>query len=334
VEALALGVLVLGALSVLFLVVLAVRRVVVGRAERRRAELEARLRPIALAIVEDGRLPGALPPRAGAELAVMLGRYGRGLRGDANARIAAFFERSGAFDATVRRLRDRRSWARAEAASILGDMGSQRAVEPLLAALADDERDVRAAAATSLGRLGAVDAVGPVLAALEGARLPRAVACSALLQLGADAVPPLLESARHPDPVERATAVELVGLLGDAADGRRLVECLVDTSADVRANAALALGRLGAADAAAAVRGLLADRIPFVRVAAAAALGLLQDGGAVEGLLLQARHDAFAPARAAAEALARIAPERVTHEANAAGDAAPHLLEAADLIAL
>src|SRR3954465_4624517 len=95
---LAVGVLVLAALSVLFLVVLALQRVRLGVSERWHTELEARLRPLALALVEEGRMPGGLPPRAAAELAVILGRYGRRLRGDASARIAAFFEDSGAVD--------------------------------------------------------------------------------------------------------------------------------------------------------------------------------------------------------------------------------------------
>jgi hypothetical protein len=123
VEALAIGVLVPAALSVLLLAVLALQHVWLGATERRRAELEVRLRPIALAVVDEGRMPGALTPRAASD-----------------ARL-----------------------------------------------------------------LGLVD---------------------------------------HPDPVERSTAVELVGLLGDATDGRRLVERLIDTSADVRAHAALALDEL------------------------------------------------------------------------------------------
>jgi HEAT repeat protein len=334
VEILAVAAMVLTALSVLFLLVLALQRVRLGVSERRRGELEARLRPIALAIVDEGRMPGALPPQAATELAAILGRYGRRLRGDARARIAAFFEGSGAVDDHVRQLRHRRDWVRAEAAAGLGVMGSARAVEPLRAALGDPSRDVRMAAAYSLGRLQAVDAVEPLLAALDHHRIPRAVVCNALLDIGAEAVPRLLGLVEHPDPIERATAVELVGLLGAPADGRRLVERLVDTSADVRAQAARALGRLGAAEEAAAVRELLDDRIPFVRVAAAEALGLLRDDEAIDGLLAQAREDSFETARAAAEALARIAPQRVTSEAARPEEAGPHLVEAADLIAL
>jgi HEAT repeat protein len=333
-QELAIAVMVLAALSVAFLVVLAVERTRLGWSERRRAQLEARLRPLALALIDEGRMPRALPSPAAAELAVILGRYGGRVRGDARERIAAFFEGSGTVDEQLKLLGQRRDWVRADAASALGDMGSARAVAPLLEALADPSRDVRSAAAYSLGRLRALDAVEPLLAAVQERRIPRAVVCSALLEIGAEAVPRLLGVVADPEPVERATAVELVGLLGDAADGRRLVESLIDTSAEVRANAARALGRLGAEEAAAAVRQLLADRIPFVRVAAAEALGLLRDDEAVEGLLAQARRDSFDPARAAAEALGRIAPARVAAEARHPEQAGPHVLETADLLAL
>jgi HEAT repeat protein len=328
------SVLALAVLSVLFLVVLAVRRMLLGVSERRRAELEAELRPIALAVVEEGEPPPGLSPQAETELARILGRYGRGLRGDAKERIARYFESSGALDASVRLLRHRRGSTRAEAAYTLGAMGSPRAVEPLLAALGDRDRDVRSAAAHSLGRLGAVEAVEPLLAALEGRRIPQAIVCDALLELGDESVPRLLGLVDHPNATERATAVELVGRLGDASDGRLLVRRLIDTSAEVRAQAALALGRLGADDAAAAVRKLLDDRIPFVRAAAAESLGLLSDDDAVEGLLFQAQRDGFEPARAAAEALARIAPDRVAREAERPDSAGPHVIEAADRLAL
>jgi HEAT repeat protein len=326
--------LVLAGLSVLFLVVLAVRRILVGVSERRRAELEEELRPVALAVVEEGKPPPGLSAAAETELARILGRYGRGLRGDAKERIARYFESSGALDECVRSLQHRRGWARAEAAYTLGAIGSPRAVEPLLAALGDDDRDVRSAAAHSLGRLGAIDAVEPLLDALEGRRIPQAIVCDALLDLGDDTVPRLLGLVDHPNAAERASAVELVGRLGDASDGRELVRRLMDTSAEVRAEAALALGRLGADDAAVAVRELLGDRVPFVRAAAAESLGLLSDDQAVAGLLAQAQRDEFAPARAAAEALARIAPARVAIEAAQPDRAGPHLVEAADLLAL
>jgi HEAT repeat protein len=77
----------------------------------------------------------------------------------------------------------------------------------------------------------------------------------------------------------------------------------------------------------------LDDRVPSVRAAAARALGQIGGRQATQALLPVARTDAFEPARAAAEALARIDPALVTRVA-ATEDSGPHVREAADLAAL
>lgn len=102
----------------------------------------------------------------------------------------------------------------------------------------------------------------------------------------------------------------------------------------MRAQAALALGRLAASETAASLRETLADRVPFVRAAAAEALGLIRDADASEALLAQARDDSHEPARAAADALARIAPGRIAAFASEPSRYGPYIVEAADLLAL
>ena len=59
----------------------------------------------------------------------------------------------------------------AGAVEALGRLGDVRAVEPLLAALRDNDRDVRRAAAKALGRLGDVRAVEPLVALLSDSEL-------------------------------------------------------------------------------------------------------------------------------------------------------------------
>ncbi len=108
---------------------------------------------------------------------------------------------------------------------------------------------------------------------------------------------------------------------------------MADSSAEVRARAAGALGRLAETDGAAALTRALDDRIYFVRLHAARALGQVGERGAVERLLRQAREDRFEAARAAAEAVARIDPAALLAAAQA-DDAGPHLHEAADLLAV
>ena len=314
-----------------FVGVLTLRRLVLTRSERLVREEEERLRPLALALVDGDTVELTdLSERSARVLAALLGRYSRWLAGDARERIGRFFERTGGLDAELGALADRRAWRRATAAFVLGDMASPRAEPALLHALHDPAREVRAAAARSLGRLGCAAAVEPIVYALAEDSIPRSAAGSALLSLGAAALPSLRELERRAEPEVRAFSVELVGLVGDASDGPLLVERLRDSSAETRAKAARALGRLAAEDAAAALRGALDDRIPFVRAAAAHASGLVGDPQAASRLLELAREDSFDAARAAAQALARVAPEVVRREA----DSSPHLAEAADLLDL
>lgn len=331
-EALGIAALVLACLSSTFLVLLVVRRISLGRAERRREEAEARLRPLALAIVSgEHAAVGDLSSEDLAILAELVGRLSRNVAGDARRRIADYFEGTTALGAELRALGDRRGWRRATAAYRLGDMASREAVPSLVAAIADRDADVRAAAARSLGRLEAPEATEALVEALVAGVVPRAIAVRAVLDVGSSALPSLRRLATADDPDVRATAIELVGRLGGPADGDLVIEAMEDPSAEVRARAAAALGRLAETKGAAALTRALGDRIYFVRLHAARALGQVGEPDAVPLLLVLAREDRFEAARAAAEAAARISPEALLAAA-AAADAGPHLHEAADLL--
>lgn len=320
------------------------RRLALGRRERRRARLEAELRPLALELVdgEEPELPrlGAAEARA---LAGILGRYARKLRGEPRARIAAFFEERGDVQHELKRLRARRASRRAAAAFVLGDMGSDAAVEPLIRALDDRSRDVRSAAARSLGMLEAEAAVPRLVGSLAGNEVPRAIAGGALLAMGAKAAPNLRTLLDAAEPAVRANAIELLGFTGDASDADRLDAALREDhaiavsqwreAAEVRAAAARAQGRIGTRRAATGLREALEDPAPFVRTAAAHALGRIGDRDAFDALAHQAADDEYDPAQAAAQALAAIDPIRAMQLGGAEG-AGPHLAEAAALAEL
>jgi HEAT repeat protein len=332
VEALVVVALVLLATTVLLLLVLALRRLVLARRDRRYRAAEQRVRPLAIALVEgEGADPGALSTDDQAVLADVLSRYSRKLRGDADARIAAYFRGSTSLQEELRALGSRRMWRRATAAFRLGDMACKEAIDGLLTALGDDKREVRAAAARSLGRLGVVAAALPIIEVLVARRVPNGVAGQAMLALGSPARSELAGIATHDDPAVRATAITLLGLVGDSGDSRVAVAALVDPSADVRRAAAEALRRIGTSTNEAALRAALDDRMHFVRAEAASTLGVLESTQAVPRLVEIARVDRFRPARAAARAVARIDPDLLEAAAAQRG-AGPHLHEAADLL--
>jgi HEAT repeat protein len=317
-----------------FVLVLVLRRVSLAREERQRVAIEERLRDTALALVDGDEV--ALPELNRTEAAVfagLLNRYSRQLAGEPREHIATYFEDGGHVAHEVKALRGRRSWKRAAAAAVLGDMASPTAVPALLDALDDPERDVRASAARSLALLRATEAVEPLVEALAAGRLQRAVGGWALMQMGEAAVPQLRALLDSEDADVRAVAAELLGLTGSAADSKVLIERLRDPRAEVRAKSAHALGRLGAADAATALRDVLGDRIFFVRAAAARALGQIGDRPSSAALVHIAQTDRFEAAQAAARALAELEPMGL--EAAASVEAAKdHLREAAALAGL
>jgi HEAT repeat protein len=333
-EALLLSAVALTGATVLSIVVLAVRRVVLARDERLRRELEPKLRPAAFALM-DGEEPdfSALDERGAQVLAGMLNRYAHVLSGESRAYVCAYFERNGHVTREIKRTHDRRAWRRAAAAHSLAEMGSVAAQPALLRLLGDDEIDVREAAARGLGMLLSVEAVEPLIRALVSGAVPRAIAAQALLTIGASAVPQLRELAASDNDAIRGRAVELIGLVGDASDADIPLEHMRDPAAEVRARSAMSLGRLGAREAGLELRLGLEDRIPFVRTNAATALGWVGDHRAVDELVHRAREDTFDPARAAAQALARIDPARLSAEAERE-DSGPHLAEAADALAV
>lgn len=324
-----LGAAALAAFELIFICVVLTRRASLARLEELQEAAEDRLGALPLEIMS-GEV--AIPRLSSVEteaLSRLLARYSRELAGEGSLEIATFFEESGGVDRELASLKHHRVWRRATAAFTLGDMAAGRAVPALLLALEDSDRSVRAAAARSLGRLAAPEAVAPLLRALVRREVPHVTAAHALLAIGEEALPGLTALAADPDADTRASAIELIGLLGDASEGPRLGKHLRDPAAEVRAKAARALGRLGAADATGLLCSAIEDRIPFVRVAAADALGVVGDAAATESLLLAARSRSFAAARAAAAALALVNPPALA----AGADTGPHMREAADLLA-
>jgi hypothetical protein len=329
--------LVFAACAALAVVLITFRRMFVDTTERsRRADSEL-IRPLALALIagEDGADAAAskLRRRGRRALTGSLGLYAGQLTGPDLARISALLEQSGEVGDEIKALRrSLRGWRRAQAAYVLGDVGSSLAVPHLLAALQGDrDRDVRACAARSLGRLRSPEATEPLVHALAEHTVPRAVAGRALVSIGAAALPSLKPLAGSTQPALRTTAAQLIGLLGNSGATDSLLPLLRDTVPATRAAAAGALGRIGARPATSKLRERLSDPEPAVRAAAARALGQIGDPEAVPDLLLTAREPGFEPAREAADAVARLDPQAL---APVEGDGNRHLQEARDRVRL
>jgi len=129
------------------------------------------------------------------------------------------------------------------AADILGDIGDQRALEPLLSTLKDPDENVRAAAAESLGMLGDTGVIERMVEALRDDGLVVQLSClDALDRLNAEVPTNVLLTFMGVGPL-RPHLYRLMGNLRDKSVIPRLLEGLQARGRGERAAAALALVR-------------------------------------------------------------------------------------------
>jgi HEAT repeat protein len=154
----------------------------------------------------------------------------------------------------------RLDWTLAQA---LGGSHDERALAPLIRALASDDDTTRENAATALGLLGRADAIEPLVSALADpdahVRRETVIALGELGEVGDEHVSAAV-MARLGDQADRvrAAAARAYGRLGAAASVELLGKFLADGVRDVRVAAIDGLGATGSSEAAT----ILLDRLP------------------------------------------------------------------------
>ena len=235
-------------------------------------------------------------------------------------------------------LKDKEADVRQAVARPLGQVGDARAVEPVLAALNDEDWHMREAAARALDALDwkpvndiqralraialkqweeaaslRAAAVGPLVAVL-GRSLEQLTtieaAVKALVQIGGEAVGPLIVTLKNEDWRVRQATAKALGKLGDARAVEPLIAALRDNDHNVRAKAAEALGDIGDPRAVKPLIAALNDEHGFVQIMAVRGLGKIADPGAVEPLIDRLNDESWDVRREAVEALAKIADPR------------------------
>ncbi len=155
------------------------------------------------------------------------------------------------------------------------ELGQAEELDELLARLSDESWRVRAAAVERLAAAPEPKALLPRLLALLDAGDTvggRDAAAAALVQLGAAALPPLVERLALADAGIRLAALSVLGALGDRRAVPALAARLVDEDPNVRAAAAEALGRVGGPEAAAVLLAALDSDDQPLQLAALEAL--------------------------------------------------------------
>jgi HEAT repeat protein len=275
------------------------------------------------------------------------------LRGSGKEHLLRLADRLGLVDRYLKELSSRRRWRRARAAEYLGYFGGERSVRPLGELLADSDETVRAVAARSLARIGTQEAarilaktlddpseptrlrvsenlerigspsVKPLVEVLEGWRKAREgwlhgpiQAAQVLGQLRASESRPVLGDAalRGRNVDLRAQATLALGKIGDPEDIPKLLRATGDEEWPVRAQAANALGMIGDVSTVPTLQRLMTDHEWWVRLNAAQALANM--GLAGESALVEVLEgpDHFARRRAAATLEARGVTRRMVGE--------------------
>jgi len=209
--------------------------------------------------------------------------------------------------ALIKALRYTKDWrVRNSAAAALGELGDTRAVEPLIAALRDQDRRVRKSAAAALGQMGDPRAVEPLIIALQDQYPGVALsATEALVQTGAPAIQPLIATLRDDNHAGYWYLTQALGQIGAPAVPP-LISALRDQHWRVRQGAAQALGRIADAQAVQPLISALRDQHWRVRQGAAQALGKVADVQAVRPLIAALQDEHENVRRDAAQALGRI----------------------------
>ena len=179
------------------------------------------------------------------------------------------------------------------AARFLGDLKDQRAVQALLVAMEDRDRDVRRQAIQSLGKMRDMRAAGVLRNALMEDRYVRGAAARALGQLrdtsAVDLLISLVEREMHLQGRSGDELMESIArALGNLNDRRgvdALIRLLGHSGIHVRSSAAQSLGQIGDLRTADALAQALNDRSVFVRWSAAWALVTLKDARVVPVLV-------------------------------------------------
>lgn len=167
------------------------------------------------------------------------------------------------------------------AADFLGRVRQFDALPQLRIAIArtDLSTDAKLAIVRAVGHMAHIDGNSVLLTAMNDTDASvRAAAVSAWREiLGQLDVKPLVGKLADPDAKVRAAAANVIGVYGEPS-ARLALEQLVTTDADpfVRRNSAWALGRIGSAESAAALRTAASDPSGIVRGFASAALASLR----------------------------------------------------------
>ncbi|MBK9989965.1 MAG: HEAT repeat domain-containing protein [Verrucomicrobia bacterium] len=205
----------------------------------------------------------------------------------------------------IAKLSDGKEKVRYNAVAALGVIGSTKAVEPLIAQLADE--DVRSCVASALGKIGDTRAVSPLIALLSDKdKITKFWLEDALIAIGKPSVEPMIAKLSDKDSDIRESAARVLGRISDPRAVAPLIAELGDRNNHVRYYVIEALGKIGDIRAVEPLIPRINDRDSTVCYHAIEVLGNMKDVRAAGALVTLLHNEKFR--RVAADALAKIGP--------------------------
>ena len=243
-------------------------------------------------------------------LALLMVEYLSLLRGAERERLVRLAREAGLVRRYFASLGARYRWRKARAAENLGYFGGPEAVGPLAQTLSHPNETVRAVAARALARIGTPEAAEALAGTLsDTSELTRLRMAENLERIGPLAVGPLVEVLEGDDPRARVFAARILGNLRAAEAGASLREAMLGgETTDVRAQAALAVGKIGNPEDVQTLREAAGDEDWPVRAQAANALGMIGELAAIPTLQSLATDTEWWVRLNASRALANMGP--------------------------
>lgn len=210
-----------------------------------------------------------------------------GVSGIQQSRATELYEFSGIADNEMRSLR--RSWfwwLRAASAHDLGQMRVKRAKNDLIEALGDKSIEVRLEATWAIGHMGFVDTLPLIMESMSHFFKIAALRMDAFIfEMGAPALPLLLDLCKHPEWEIQLLAIHLVGEFKDPETLKVLSPLLDSENLEIRLAACKAIGSIGDPKGLSGIIPCMEDSAWQMRAQAAKQFGRNRFTPAIPGLL-------------------------------------------------
>lgn len=194
---------------------------------------------------------------------------------------ASLFDKLGYADYYIESIKSGNKWEQALAAERLGHIRCKRALPTIAEALESRNADCRLMAIYAAGRIGDPSILPDLVRIMKsvvtaGEEISKKILSSSIISFGGLATASLVEELNCPDWRVRAAFLAMLAEIGGAGLAPLFMKMLDDPEQDVRAKAAMGLGRIRCVEAAEKLEECLQDRHWVVRLHAARALGLIR----------------------------------------------------------